>query len=416
MATGLVRGLQLRFPATPLNQRAVAILGPTLPRLARGWMPWLRLSSTEPMALPDDDWVRIRPRLAGICGTDLALLTGRSTPVLTPFAAFPAVMGHEVVGDVIEAGPGAVADWPIGTRVVVDPAISCSMRGLEPCPACRRGSPVLCEHQADGRLGPGILMGFAAGLPGAWSDQLVAHTSQLYRVPDALPDEVAALVEPLSVGMHAVLEANIAAGERVLVIGAGTIGLGIVASMTLLGTSDAVTVLARHPAQRELAARLGDGHVIGQASRSRTDAQLAAAAGARLHAPITGPAVTTGGFDVVVDAVGTAATLDLGLRFARTGGRIVVVGGPGVIRDLDWTLVWTRELRLVGSFMHGRESSVGGQPHTFALALSLLDEHPELPIGELVTHQYPLSRWRDAMAVSLSRRRGSGKVVFSPDA
>ncbi len=413
MSARRVRGLRLRFPATPRNQRAVALLGPRLPRLARGWMPWMELSTSEPMALPGPDWVRIRPRLAGICGSDLALLTGRSSPILTPFASFPAVLGHEVVGDVVEAGEAARA-WPAGVRVAVDPAISCVMRGLDPCAACRRGMPALCERQADGRLGPGILQGFAAGLPGAWGDELVAHISQLYRVPDAVPDRAAALTEPFSVALHAVLGAAIRPGERVLVIGAGTIGLLTVAGLTLLGDGAQTTVLARHRAQQVAARRLGAGRIVAESGRSTTDAALADAAGARLHRPISGPAVATEGFDVTFDAAGTAASLDLALRFSRAGGRIVVVGGPGVIHDLDWTLVWTRELRLIGSFMHGREPGVESQPHTFALALRLLAEHPEVPVGELVTHRFALASWRRAIRASLSRASGAGKVAFSP--
>ncbi len=409
-----VRGIRLRYPATPRNQRAVALLGPRLPRLTRGWMPWLELTRAEPKPLPDRDWVRIRPRLSGICGTDIALLTGHSSPVLTPFAAFPAVLGHEVVGEVIEVGEEAAGAWHPGDRVVVDPVISCAMRGLEPCAQCARGMPCLCLRQADGRLGPGILMGFTAGLPGAWSDELVAHVSQLYRVPDEVPDRAAVLVEPFSVSLHAVLSADPQPGERVLVVGAGTIGLGAVAGMALLAEKSELTVLARHPAQESRARRLGATRVVRERGSASADVALAEAAGARLHHPITGPPVASGGFDVILDCVGSGASLDLALRFTNPGGRIVIVGGPTVIRALDWTLVWTRELRLMGSFVYGRETGVPGEPHTFELALRLLAEHPDLPIAELVTHRFPLSRWRQAIRVSLARRSGAVKVVLGP--
>jgi L-iditol 2-dehydrogenase len=392
----------------------MALLGPRLPRLTRGWMPWLELTRAEPKPLPDRDWVRIRPRLSGICGTDIALLTGHSSPVLTPFAAFPAVLGHEVVGEVIEAGEEAARAWHPGDRVVVDPVISCAMRGLEPCAQCGRGMPCLCLRQADGRLGPGILMGFTAGLPGAWSDELVAHVSQLYRVPDEVPDRAAVLVEPFSVSLHAVLSADPQPGERVLVVGAGTIGLGAVAGMALLAEKSELTVLARHPAQESRARRLGATRVVRERGAASADVALAEAAGARLHHPITGPPVASGGFDVILDCVGSGASLDLALRFTGPGGRIVIVGGPTVIRSLDWTLVWTRELRLMGSFVYGREAGVPGEPHTFELALRLLAEHPDLPIAELVTHRFPLSRWRQAIRVSLERRSGAAKVVLVP--
>jgi threonine dehydrogenase-like Zn-dependent dehydrogenase len=413
MSDRQVRGVRLRYAVTARNHAAIAVLGPRLPRLARGWMPWLELTASEPMDLPGPDWVRIRPRLSGICGTDLALLTGRASAVLTPFSSFPAVMGHEVVGDVVEAGGSAAGAWNAGDRVVVDPAISCAMRALRPCAACRRGVPALCERQAEGRLGPGILMGFTAGLPGAWGDEIIAHVSQLYRVPDAIPDDVAVLVEPMSVALHGVLGAGIEPGQRVLVIGAGSIGLLAVASLTLLATGATVTVLARHRAQRTLAERLGAGNVIGEAGGRKTDARLAEAAGSRLHRPVSGRDVSVGGFDVVLDCVGSASSLDLAFRHARAGGRVVVLGGPGVLANLDWTLVWIRELLIAGSFVYGREHAQPGEPHTFDLALRLLAEHPELPVADLVTHRYPLSEWREAIRTSLARRRGAGKVAFT---
>lgn len=420
MSARQVRGVRLRFPATALNHATIALLGPRLPRLTRGWMPWLELTASRPMALPGPDWVRIRPRLSGICGTDLALLTGRASAVLSPFSAFPAVMGHEVVGDIVQRGADARSEeaggWHTGDRVVVDPAISCVMRGLDPCDACQRGVPALCERQAEGRLGPGILMGFARGLPGAWGDEIVAHVSQLYRVPEEMPDDAAVLVEPMSVALHAVLLAGIEAGQRVLVIGAGSIGLLTVASLTLLNTGTEVTVLARHPLQQSLADRLGAGRVVREAGRAATDAALAEAAGAHLHRPISGPGITTGGFDVVLDCVGSASSLDLAFRHARSGGQVVVVGGPGVLSGLDWTLVWTRELRIAGSFTYGREHALPGEPHTFDVVLRLLAEHPKLPVVDLVSHRYPLSEWREAIRTSLARRSGAGKVAFAfPD-
>jgi threonine dehydrogenase-like Zn-dependent dehydrogenase len=404
MADRQVRGVRLRYPASARNHAAIALLGPRLPRLARGWMPWLELASSEPMALPGSDWVRIRPRLSGICGTDLALLTGRASAVLSPFSAFPAVMGHEVVAEVVEtgadAGSEAAGGWHTGDRV-------------DPCDACRRGVPALCERQAEGRLGPGILMGFAAGLPGAWGDELVAHVSQLYRVPAEMPDEAAVLVEPMSVALHGVLGAQIEPGQRVLVIGAGSVGLLTVASLVLLDSGAEVTVLARHPLQQALAELLGAGRVVRQAGRAATDAKLAETAGARLHRPISGPGITTGGFDVVLDCVGSSSSLDLAFRHARAGGQVVVVGGPGVLSRLDWTLVWTRELRIAGSFTYGRERALPGRPHTFDVVLRLLAEHPELPVVDLVSHRYPLAEWREAIRTSLSRRGGAGKVVFA---
>jgi threonine dehydrogenase-like Zn-dependent dehydrogenase len=354
----------------------------------------------------------VRPTLAGICGTDLGLLTGHASPILSPFSSFPAVLGHEVVAVVEEAGreSGVVA----GQRVVVDPVISCFVRDLEPCEQCRDGHPSLCERAADGPLAPGLLIGFCRDLPGAWSDAMLAHSSQLYPVPDALSDEVAVLIEPFSVALHAVLAGPPKPGDRVLVIGGGTLGLCTLAALRLIRPATRVTILVRHPVQATMAERLGAVSV----QHDSGDGALRAAetdAGARRFQPIVGGPVLTGGFDQVYDCVGSGRSLDAGLRVTAPRGRLVVVGGPGRIGGLDWTLAWSRELRIDGSYVYGREDSLAERPHTFEEAMRLLTERSDLQLGDLVTHRFGLASWRRAMGVALDRRRaGALKVVFAP--
>lgn len=394
-----VRGVRQRFAATPLNYRALRLVGGRLPRLARGWMPWVGLDRYAPPALPGPDWVRLRPILAGVCGTDIALLTGKASAAMSPFASFPAVLGHEIVARVAESGE----------RVVVDPLLGCVPRGLEPCAPCARGEAGLCLRTAEGSISPAPMLGFCRDLPGGWSEEIVAHASQLHPVPDGLSDEAAVLVEPLSVALHAVLAAPPPAGERVLVIGAGTIGLCAAAALRLVAPEAEVTVVARHPAQRDLAARFG-AHVA-------SDPLVAAVerAGARRHRPLVGEDVLTGGFGQVYECVGSAAAIDAALRTAAPRGRVVILGGPAIIGGLDWTLAWTRELRIEGSYVYGTERGLPDAPHTMHAALRLLAGRPELPIGELVTHRFRLDEWRHAMAAALDRRRsGAVKVVLAP--
>jgi len=121
-----MRGLGLRVGSSALNYRALRVLGMRVPRWTGGWLPWLGLSEYTLGELPGPDWVRLRPLLSGICGSDLSLLTGRSSAVLAPFNSFPAILGHEVVAVVEEAG--AAAGVTVGQRVVLDPIISCAAR------------------------------------------------------------------------------------------------------------------------------------------------------------------------------------------------------------------------------------------------------------------------------------------------
>ena len=392
-----VRGVRQRFAASALNYRALRLFGGVVPRLARGWMPWVGLDRYAPPALPGPDWVRLQPILSGVCGTDMALLTGKTSAAMSPFASFPAVLGHEVVARVAESGE----------RVVVDPLLGCVPRGLEPCPSCSGGEPGLCLKTADGAFSPAPMLGYCRDLPGGWSEEMVAHASQLHPVPEALSDEAAVMVEPLSVALHAVLADAPADGERVVVIGAGTMGLCTVVALRLAAPAADVTLIARHAAQRDLGERFG-----ATVRSSALDAAVELA-GARRHRPLVGEDVLTSGFEQVYECVGSATSLAAALRVAAPRGRVAIVGGPAIIRDLDWTLAWTRELRLEGSYVYGTERGLPGAPHTMDAAMRLLAEHPELPIGELVTHRFGLEEWPRAMAAALDRRRsGAIKIVL----
>jgi threonine dehydrogenase-like Zn-dependent dehydrogenase len=414
MSEPSVRGLRQRFAASPLNYRTLRLLGGRLPRYARGWMPWLGLDRYARLPLPGADWVRLRPTMAGVCGTDMALLTGRASAVLSPFASFPAVLGHEVVGVVDEVGPGAHG-FAAGERVVVDPVVGCTVRGLAHCDPCAAGHPSLCLRGAGGVFSPGLLLGFCRDLPGGWGDEMLAHASQLRHVPDAMPDEVAVLVEPFAVALHAVLADPPGPGARVLVIGGGSMGLLTLAALRLLAPDAEPTLAARHHFQAEMAERI----VPGSVADGRGGVLQAAVdrAGAVRHRPIVGGDVLTGGFSQVYDCVGSAGSLDSAFRAAGPRGRVVVVGGPAEIAHLDWTLLWTRELEVAGSYVYGREPSLPGEPHTMDAALRLLSGHPGLPIGELVTHRFALRDHRRAMATALDRgRAGALKIVFRPQA
>jgi len=250
-----MRGLGLRVGSSALNYRALRVLGMRVPRWTGGRLPWLGLSEYTLGELPGPDWVRLRPLLSGICGSDLSLLTGRSSAVLSPFNSFPAILGHEVVAAVEEAG--AVAGVAVGQRVVLDPIISCAVRGLDPCPGCTAGTPALCRRASEGALAPGMLIGFCRDLPGAWSEGMLAHASQLHAVPAQLSDETAALAEPLACGLHAVLAQAPAEGERALVIGGGAIGLGTLAALRMVAPGTETTIVVRHPLQAELARQFG---------------------------------------------------------------------------------------------------------------------------------------------------------------
>ena len=411
MDGGQARGLGLRVAGSGLNQRVLRLVGGRLPALTGGWMPWLALSRYPVPALPGPDWVRLRPLLAGICGSDTSLLTGRASPILSPFASFPAILGHEMVGVVEEAGSASGAT--AGERIVVDPIISCFVRGMDPCPACLDGLPALCRHAADGSLAPGMLIGYCRDLPGAWSEAMLAHASQLHRVPDSLSDETAVLVEPLACSLHAVLAAPPAPHQKVLVLGGGTIGLGVLIGLRMLHPDVDVTAVVRHPLQASLAERFGASRVVFDHGGDGAQRAAIEVTGAVARRPIVGDEVLTGGFDLVFDGVGSRASVDASLRVVAPRGRFVLLGTAGELQHLDLTLAWARELRLIGSYVYGREASLPGTPHTFDYLLDRLSEAGAPPVAQLVTHRFGLDQWRRAIGVATGRgRHESVKVVF----
>ncbi|MER3439257.1 MAG: alcohol dehydrogenase, partial [Chloroflexota bacterium] len=149
-----MKALQYRF-SIPNYLAARAADRLPLPILDSGRIPGLSEITLTSRPLPGPDWLRLRPRLCGVCGSDISMLLNRSSPALSPFVSFPVVPGHEVVADVVETG-SQVGDIVPGQRVVVNPLISCAMRGLPPCRWCATGEPGLCTSSAEGALAPGM--------------------------------------------------------------------------------------------------------------------------------------------------------------------------------------------------------------------------------------------------------------------
>ncbi len=394
---------------------AARLLGNRFPRIHTSRLSAVSFKEVPDPRLRGPEWVLVEPRLSGICGTDMGTITAKSSPALAPYVSFPSVMGHEVVADVIEVGE-AVDHCQPGDRVVIDPFISCYVRGLEPCPSCARGLTARCERAAGDESGdqlqaPGMILGFCRELPGAWAERMVVHRSQVFQVPDALSDEVAVLVEPLAVCVHAALKRLPAPGDRVLVLGGGTIGLCMVAALRLLDLDVQIAVSVRYDFQKELALTLG-----ADAAFTGRDAAVQAAKAmttVKAHRPPIGPQVYMGGFDVVYDCVGSSSSVDDALRLTRSGGSIVLVGGAGELPKIDWTFVWTQELTVTGTIGYGIETWEGRRVHTFYLTMERLLARPDLPLGRMITHRFSLDEYREALRVNLGRSRAKAiKTVF----
>lgn len=384
--------------------------------------PLLRNLSASPMAivelpdppLVDDDWLVIRTRVAGICGSDskqvLMDFDDAADNMMTAFISFPEVLGHEVVGTVERVGP-SVAGLEPGQRVVLYPNLGCGPRGIDPvCPACERGDHSICQRFWDGRISQGIHTGNAVEATGGFAELLPAHDSMAVPVPDGIADEVAVLADPWSVSFHAVTRNPPPPGGRVVVVGAGALGSTATAILSQLHDCE-VAVVARWDAQRDLAERRG-AHVVASEPAEQVVEELALWSGGVLRRPWEGlPVAYPGGVDVVYDTVGSPATVELAMRVLAERGTLVQLGvsSPG---RFEWTPWYFKELRLVGSNAFGREVFEGREAHAYEHFFDLL-QADRTDLSGLLTHTFRLEEWREAFeAIVRQGETGAIKVAF----
>ena len=382
---------------------AARAVGERFPGLLAGPVAPLRLVNRDDPRPRAEGWARVRPRLAGICGSDLSTIAGRSSFYFSPLVSMPFVPGHEVVGELLDDVDGLTA----GTRVVLDPVLACAARGLEPCSSCASGATGRCDRITVGHVSPGLQTGYCADTGGGWSRQLVAHRSQLHAIPDRMSDAKAVLVEPLACAVHAALRAAPAPDANVLLVGAGTVGVLTLLALREFTQAGRITVVAKHPKQRDLARGFGATDVVD--TRGAVGALRRATRSLRVK-PERGGEYLLGGVDVAIDCVGSKSSLDLCLRTTRAGGRVVLTGLPTAGADL--TPLWFRELALVGAYASGTERINGDGAKTFDLAVDL---GVDAPIEGVVGAVYPLRDWRRAIDHALDAGRlGTAKVVFDP--
>lgn len=327
-----------------------------------------------PAPVPATGEVLVRVRACGVCGSDIHGWdgsTGRRQP--------PLIMGHEAAGEIAAVGP-RVARWRAGDRVTFDSTIYCGE-----CAYCRAGQVNLCETRRVVGVSPGEYRQH-----GAFAEFVSLPERVLYALPDTLAFEQAAMVEPVSIAIHAVQRVKIAPTDTAVVVGTGMIGLLVVQALRWAGCGTVIAVDIDDK-KLALAGELGAHHTL-RSDSSDPVAEIQKLAGGR-------------GADLAFEVVGFTPTLDLALRALRKGGTAVLVGNLAPKTDFPLQVVVTRELSVLGSC-----SSAGEYP----LCLDLI-ARGIVRVTPLISAVAPLAEG-DAWFRRLSAKGGGGlmKVILQP--
>jgi 2-desacetyl-2-hydroxyethyl bacteriochlorophyllide A dehydrogenase len=296
----------------------------------------------------------------GICGTDVHIADGEFPP--TPY---PIVPGHEFAGRVVALGDGVPAEWHEGARVAVDPSLFCGH-----CPACHAGRGNLCANW--NAVGDTV--------DGAFAEYVRVPAANAYPIPDGVSDAQGALIEPLSCAVHGLRRLGPVAGEDILVIGAGTMGLLLMQLLNQAGARS-VAVVDRK------ASRLGPATAAGATAVATDVTEL-----------------DTGSFGVAVDATGAPAAIEAAFTRLARGGRLLIFGVASADAEVSLSpfRIYNDEITVVGSM---------AVLNSFGAAADLMADGA-VATGPLLADPYPLDRFADALA---SVRAGEGiKIQVAP--
>lgn len=320
---------------------------------------------------PDD--VLVRVKACGICGSDVHGMdgsTGRRRP--------PIIMGHEASG-VIEKVGANVREWHVGNRVTFDSTIFCGA-----CEYCKEGRINLCNHRR--------VLGVSCEeyrQNGALAEFVAVPARILHRLPDALPFEHAAFVEPLSIAVHAANRAKVDANETAVVVGAGMIGLLQIQVLRDYGCTRVIAVDVSHD-KLVMAKQLGATDTINSGTVHAID---------EIHRLTNGR-----GVDHAFECVGISPTVDVAVRSVRKGGTVTLVGNVSPKVELPLQVVVTRELTV-----HGSCASAGEYPD--CLDLMACSAVNVVPMISAVAPLAEGAKWFDRL---YKKEAGLLKVILTP--
>jgi (R,R)-butanediol dehydrogenase/meso-butanediol dehydrogenase/diacetyl reductase len=386
------------------------VLGKISPKLYyKGPLATVRLKDVAEPELPGPGWVKIRNRLCGVCASDMNVVFLKDSPTASPFASFPCIFGHEIMGEIIDTGSD-VKELSVGDRVTIAPHLDCAAREISPvCETCRSGRVGSCENVSKGKLAPGMFTGVCSDIGGGFAPYLVAHQSQVFKLPENIPPEAGVMIEPFAVALQAVIDNMPEPGDTVLVIGGGVIGSLIVSSIRAFGIDCNVTVADPSPAAADTARKAGADNVICGGNIFGRTAEIT---GAERYKPMMGEEILMGGYKRIFDAVGHAGTINTAMRCLASSGVLSVVGIGGDVK-LDLTPLWLKLQTIKGAFSYGYTNITGEKKHVFDIAIELVKEG-KVNLSEMVTHRFSIDELEKMIKINLNKgSHGAIKTVVT---
>jgi len=271
------------------------------------------------------------------------------------------------------------------------------------------GRPSNCENFAEGSLAPGLITGLCRDVGGGFAPYLVAHKSQIYRLPPGLSPKEGIMIEPLAVALQAVIDNNPREGDHVLVVGGGVIGNLIVQAIRSLGNGCHVTVAEPSSFHAQLASKAGADHVIVDGDIQGHSLNITQA---RRYTPLMGQTILMGGFSKVFDTVASASTLAASMRVLGGGGVLSVVG---ISKDhvADLTPLWLKLQTMKGVYCYGFVDVQGEKRHVFEMAIDLVKQK-KVAVDHMVTHTFAIEDYKRMISVNLHKQRyGAVKTALS---
>ena len=362
----------------------------------------VRFKTVKDDRLPNSNWVKVKNIQSGICGTDLTFYTckqGPSTALYPMPCSDVTYLGHETVGIVEQIGED-VSNLKVGDRVILHEYMSCcDIKNIDRCDNCKNGDYAICENY-------GVDSTISQTLGAGMGDYYYAHKNQLLKIDDNISNDQAVLIEPFAVSLHAVLKHIPNPGEKVLVVGAGMIGLGIIQMLKIFQPNCKVYVMERDVVKQQFALKLGADEIV----KGNAYEAVAKCTDAKLYKKGNN-IMLIGGFDSIFDTVGKGSLLNDTLRWVKARGTIVKVGYQMTKTKFDETPLWWQEVNIIGVDSHGMENYNGKKQSSFEMVIDLMNQNKLITNG-FITHHFKLTDYKKAFKLLIERTEPAIKVVL----